>query len=93
MNTTLTTMQRVMKSSVKGSNTMMESTYGGGVLQNYNLASQPYLCGSYPEPAAVPDTHHVGRPLDAVKHDVLHLGSLVVVILQNTLSTAATAGQ
>ena len=40
-----------------------------------------YLRSSDPEPAAVPDAHHVWGPLDTVEHDVLHLGSLVVIIL------------
>ena len=57
------------------------------------LAVLSYLCSSYPEPAAVPDTHHVRSSLDTVKHDVLHLGSLVVIILNRECSRPQLRGQ
>ena len=35
-----------------------------------------------PEPAAVPHTHHIRGPLDTIKHDVFHLGTLIIIILE-----------
>ena len=40
-----------------------------------------YLCRPDPDPAAVPDTHHVGRLLDTVEDDVLQFRTLVIVVL------------
>ena len=45
-----------------------------------------YLCSPDPQPATIPDTHHVRGSLDAVEHNVLHLGSLVIVVLQHSNS-------
>ena len=52
-----------------------------------NIWGDLYLRSSDPEPAAVPDAHHVRGPLDTVKHDVLHLGSLVIIILKTHIVT------
>ena len=41
-----------------------------------------HLCCPDPEPATIPDTHHVRGPLDAIKHDVFHLRTLIIIILE-----------
>ena len=48
-----------------------------------------YLCSSYPQPTAIPNTHDIRSSFDAVKYNIFHFRSLVIIILNDTIKKSS----